>query len=35
MSHVCSADFWLAPTRIATCRVCGSQWHMFRIGRPA
>jgi Ethanolamine utilization protein EutJ (predicted chaperonin) len=26
--HVCSANFWLSPTRIATCNVCGTQWHM-------
>lgn len=26
--HVCSASFWLSPTRIATCNVCGAQWQM-------
>jgi hypothetical protein len=28
MTHACTASFWLAPTRIATCTVCGAQWRM-------
>jgi len=27
-NHICSANFWLSPTRIATCNVCGRQWQM-------
>lgn len=27
--HACTASFWLAPTRIATCTVCGAQWRMY------
>lgn len=29
--HACDADFFLATTGIATCRVCGSQWQYVNV----